>query len=125
MSAPSASRSCASRTPSRTAPSPCSWSLAGCARTPEPAADLDAIARDYLLLQLTIGEKEAGYIDAYYGPPEIQARAKKDKGTIPELRREADRLIAAVRAVDASSLKHLEKKRRRMSGGTSASMLAG
>src|SRR6478609_3599805 len=54
------------------------FALAACAKTSEPAADLDAIARDYLLLQLTIGEKEAGYIDAYYGPPEIQAQAKAD-----------------------------------------------
>lgn len=52
--------------------------LAACSRAPEPAADLDAIARDYLLLQLTIGEKEEGYIDAYYGPPEVQAQAKAE-----------------------------------------------
>jgi hypothetical protein len=39
---------------------------------------LDAIARDYVLLSLTIGEKEAGYIDAYYGPPELQERAKAE-----------------------------------------------
>ena len=39
---------------------------------------LDAIARDYVLLSLTIGEKEEGYIDAYYGPPELQARAKSE-----------------------------------------------
>jgi hypothetical protein len=50
------------------------FALASCSS--EPAEDLDAIARDYLLLQLTIGEKEEGYIDAYYGPPEIQAQAK-------------------------------------------------
>ena len=54
------------------------FALAACARTSQPAADLDAIARDYLLLQLTIGEKEEGYIDAYYGPPEIQAQAKAE-----------------------------------------------
>ena len=54
------------------------FALAACARTSPPAADLDAIARDYLLLQLTIGEKEEGYIDAYYGPPEIQAKAKAE-----------------------------------------------
>jgi hypothetical protein len=52
--------------------------LAGCARTSEPAEDHDAIARDYLLLQLTIGEKEEGYIDAYYGPPEIQEQAEAE-----------------------------------------------
>ena len=35
---------------------------------PLPAGDpIDQLARDYLLLQLTIGEKDPGYIDAYYG----------------------------------------------------------
>ena len=47
-----------------------------------PARDsLDAIARDYVQLQLEIGEKEEGYIDAYYGPPEWQAEAKTDAAT--------------------------------------------
>jgi hypothetical protein len=54
-------------------------SVAGCRERPEAARDsLDAIARDYVLLSLTIGEKEAGYIDAYYGPPELQAQAKAE-----------------------------------------------
>ncbi len=52
------------------------FALSSC--TSQPAEDLDMIARDYLLLQLTIGEKEEGYIDAYYGPPEIQAQAKAE-----------------------------------------------
>jgi hypothetical protein len=39
---------------------------------------LDSIARDYVLLSLTIGEKEEGYIDAYYGPKELQAKAMAD-----------------------------------------------
>jgi hypothetical protein len=52
--------------------------LPGCSKAPEPPVDLGPIARDYLLLQLTIGEKEEGYIDAYYGPPEIQAQAKAE-----------------------------------------------
>jgi hypothetical protein len=41
-------------------------------------AGLDAVADDYVLLQLTIGEKEAGYIDAYYGPDAVQTLAKAD-----------------------------------------------
>ena len=54
--------------------------LAGCRNEAGPSAqtDLDAIARDYVLLSLTIGEKEEGYIDAYYGPPELQAQAKAE-----------------------------------------------
>lgn len=51
--------------------------LAGC-REEGRQDSLDAIARDYVLLSLTIGEKEEGYIDAYYGPPELQARAKAE-----------------------------------------------
>ncbi|WP_300973566.1 hypothetical protein [Sphingomonas sp. LHG3406-1] len=46
-----------------------SLTLAGCATTTgAPARDgLDAVARDYVVLQLAIGEKEEGYIDAFYG----------------------------------------------------------
>ena len=53
---------------------------AACTSQPSavPAGALDAIARDYVQLSLTIGEKEEGYIDAYYGPPELQAAAKAD-----------------------------------------------
>ena len=54
-------------------------SVGGCREQPAGSQDsLDAIARDYVLLSLTIGEKEEGYIDAYYGPPEFQARAKAE-----------------------------------------------
>ncbi|HEX8414051.1 MAG TPA: hypothetical protein VF637_09225, partial [Sphingomicrobium sp.] len=53
--------------------------VAACSHTPSlPADNLDAVARDYVKLSLTIGEKEEGYIDAYYGPPELQAAAKAD-----------------------------------------------
>ena len=54
--------------------------VAGCDGRPEPGGrdSLDAVARDYVLLSLTIGEKEEGYIDAYYGPPELQAKAKAE-----------------------------------------------
>jgi hypothetical protein len=52
-------------------------SVAGCRERPAADRDsLDAVARDYVLLSLEIGEKEEGYIDAYYGPPELEAKAK-------------------------------------------------
>jgi hypothetical protein len=62
--------------------------LAACATTPNaPADSLDRIAEDYVKLQLAIGEKEEGYIDAYYGPPEWQAeaRARAAAATLDEL----------------------------------------
>ena len=57
--------------------------LGACQRGAEPAGknDLDAIAREFVLLSLTIGEKEEGYIDAYYGPTELPAKAKADAAT--------------------------------------------
>ena len=56
-------------------------SIAACrSEAPAPAPDgkLDAVARDYVALSLAIGEKEEGYIDAYYGPPELQEKAKAE-----------------------------------------------
>jgi hypothetical protein len=51
-------------------------SLAGCATFLPPEREtLDAIARDYVVLQLAIGEKEEGYIDAFYGDDMLRARA--------------------------------------------------
>ena len=54
--------------------------LASCRDGASPSSrdSLDAIARDYVLLSLTIGEKEEGYVDAYYGPPELQTQAKAE-----------------------------------------------
>lgn len=63
-----------------------------------PNDSLDAIARDYVKLNLTIGEKEAGYIDAYYGPPELQAEAKAEapKASLESLAQRVDALSGRV-----------------------------
>ena len=55
--------------------------IAGCQDPAGTQDSLDSIARDYVLLSLTIGEKEEGYIDAYYGPAELQARADAEAKT--------------------------------------------
>ena len=75
--------------------------LAGCATARGPADSLDAAARDYLRLQLAIGEKEEGYIDAYFGPPEIQAAAKADAAGqgLPQLAARVDALSARIAAL--------------------------
>jgi len=63
---------------------------------------LDAIARDYVLLSLTIGEKEEGYIDAYYGPPELQAQAKAEAAgqSLDALAKRVTELTKRVTAAD-------------------------
>ncbi|MDO9586618.1 MAG: hypothetical protein Q8R45_12780 [Brevundimonas sp.] len=88
--------------------------LGACATTPAPAADssgdsLDAIARDYVALILEIGEREPGYVDAYYGPAEWQAAATADPRTVPQLIHGAagltERLNAAsTRGADAATV---------------------
>jgi hypothetical protein len=78
--------------------------VSACDRGPrQPADSLDKIARDYVLLSLTIGEKEEGYIDAYYGPAELQARAKADaaKQTLDSLQARTEALRQRVAAIPA------------------------
>ena len=60
------------------APAAVALALAGCSPTEDHSEALNAIAHDYVLLQLTIGEKEEGYIDSYYGPDALQAQARND-----------------------------------------------
>ena len=60
-----------------------------------PARDsLDLAARDYVRLQLAIGEKEDGYIDAYYGPGNLKAEGKAlaARSRLPALQRQAEAL---------------------------------
>lgn len=60
-------------------------------RTAGSAKALDEIAASYLRLSLEIGTHEPGYIDAYYGPPDLQKAAEaapRDKATLLTATRE-------------------------------------
>lgn len=92
--------------------------LGACATGPGGQADtLDAIADDYLLLQLTIGEKEEGYIDAYYGPEDVRTQAVAEAAgqTLPMLaaRTEALETRAAQFADDGAPGDSLDERRAR------------
>jgi hypothetical protein len=70
------------------------------APAPDPSGDsLDAIARDYVALILEIGEREPGYVDAYYGPAEWQAAATANPRTVPQLIQGAAGLTERLNAV--------------------------
>lgn len=88
--------------------------VSACAtRPPAAGADtLDAIARDYVALTLEIGEREPGYVDAYYGPAEWQAAAKAAPRTVPELMEGAGSLIARLGSIDPDGLSPELKQRR-------------
>ncbi len=77
------------------------------------AGPLDAVARDYVRLVLAIGEHRPDYVDAYFGPPELQGEAKAaGKRPLSELAAEAERLLRAARAVKATGAR-LDDRRRR------------
>ena len=85
--------------------------VAGCATAPasdgsapiETAAEsgdpLDALARDYVRMTLELGEREEGYVDAYYGPPEWREAARGNPRTVRELAAAADALSAQAAAI--------------------------
>ncbi|GAB4202050.1 MAG: hypothetical protein OHK0022_24740 [Roseiflexaceae bacterium] len=63
---------------------------------------MDDIARSYILLAHAIEQHNHGYIDGYYGPPEL---ARTDVYPLDQLAREADELAAVVAA-----LNHAERR---------------
>lgn len=73
---------------------------------------LDPLAERYVKLSLEIGEKEDGYIDAYYGPPEWQAAAKVAPRDLPALRAEVASLSSAVAHIKPGWLVGDEQRRR-------------
>lgn len=73
---------------------------------------LDPLAERYVKLSLEIGEKEDGYIDAYYGPPEWQAAAKVAPRDLPTLRAEVASLSSAVAHIKPGWLVGDEQRRR-------------
>jgi hypothetical protein len=84
-----------------------------------PADTLDKAARDYVLLSLTIGEKENGYIDAYYGPPELKAQAKVEAPSqdLAALSMRAEALRARVHSFASARAAPVEAKRVRFLEG--------
>ena len=90
--------------------------LAACASAPvaAPTADgLDAVARDYVALILELGEREEGYVDAYYGPPEWLAAAKANPRTTPQLIQGAAALTVRLNAVPDRGLDAMSLQRKK------------
>jgi hypothetical protein len=86
--------------------------LAGCVSNEMTGDSLDEIAKDYVQLQLEIGEREPGYIDAYYGPAEWQVAAKAAPRGLVDLSTAAAELSQRTRAIADKNLTRLEQRRR-------------
>ena len=79
----------------------------GCAQ----AETMDMVAERYVKLVLAVGQHDADYVDAYYGPPEWRKQAEASKRAIPDIDRDAGDLLKQVAArapgEDAEELVHL------------------
>ena len=63
-----------------------------------PAMSIADISDAYIRLTLEAGTHEAEYVDAYYGPPALQAAAKANPRSLVQLIAEARILTAAIDA---------------------------
>ncbi|HEV7506219.1 MAG TPA: hypothetical protein VGS07_15035 [Thermoanaerobaculia bacterium] len=78
--------------------------VAGCATAPAPTPApkgsfaMNRAAETYVKLVLAVGQHDADYVDAYYGPPEWRAAAEAHKRPLSEIRAEAEALIGEVAA---------------------------
>lgn len=73
---------------------------------------LDEVARDYVRLALEVGERDPGYVDAYYGPPAWAAAAKASPRTVAQLRADAHALRLSAEGVPVTRLTAIERQRR-------------
>ena len=61
-----------------------------------PKGSMDRIAEDYVKLALAIGQHDADFVDAYYGPPEWKTAAAASKVPLETLAARAAELSAAL-----------------------------
>jgi hypothetical protein len=76
-----------------------------------PAISITDISDAYIRLTLEAGTHEAEYVDAYYGPPALQAAAKENPRSLAQLIIETRVLTAAI-DVALPSIKVVSERRR-------------
>lgn len=88
--------------------------LSGCAQAPVPAPpSLDRLAEEYVRLSLEMGTHEAGYIDAYYGPPAWKTEAEAKPREKSALKAMADSLKVQVDAAATGAPDEATRRRAR------------
>ncbi len=61
-----------------------------------PSASLDTHANEYVRLALALGEHDADWVDAYYGPPEVREAVKAEGRSLADIHAAATALRAKV-----------------------------
>lgn len=73
---------------------------------------LDPLALEYIKLSLEMGEKEAGYVDAYYGPAIYKEEAQKSERDLAALGSAIDDLKSQIEAISSDDLSALSQRRK-------------
>lgn len=69
--------------------------LGGCSpKSSGNPAVLDAVAARYVQLALSMGQHDANYVDAYYGPDSVKAAAERANLAVGQIRAQAESLLA-------------------------------
>ena len=81
----------------------------GCAQQAANDAEsqLDPLAERYVRLALALGEHDADYVDAYFGPPEWREAAKDNAADLATIVAQAEELAAQLRSIDTSGSEFL------------------
>jgi len=69
---------------------------AGVAQTARPATPMNTIAEQYVKLVLAVGQHDADYVDAFYGPAEWKTAATRQKMALGEIEATAARLAGDI-----------------------------
>ena len=73
--------------------------VTGSAGQSRPASPMNDVAERYVKLVLALGQHDADYVDAYYGPPEWKQQAESRKVPLADLAAQTKTLLGAVGAV--------------------------
>src|SRR5258705_9609347 len=88
-------------------PAAATAAIAGAAVRPpalsaQPSNLMNTLAERYAKLVLAVGQHDADYVDAFYGPPEWKAESEHHKRPVREIDAGAARLIDQIPAVAAA-----------------------
>ncbi|GGY61723.1 hypothetical protein [Pseudoduganella albidiflava] len=93
------------------------------------AASVQEVAERYRKLVLAVGQHDASYVDAYYGPPALQAQAEKEKRSLAAIRKDAQAAagdLAGKKAANPDEALRLAFLRKQLKAlGTRVEMLEG
>jgi len=71
------------------------WTLQPSAQVPE-TPPMNSIAERYVKLVLALGQHDADYVDAYYGPPDWKTEVERRQLSLADIDSEVDRLIGQI-----------------------------